>query len=177
MPKKLINDYIFYKIVSLDNSCDLCYVGSTVNWRGRCNKHKSDCTNKNSTNYNTKIYQTIRANGGWDNFIMIEIGTAKQLTLRRAKQIEEDYRVELKASMNDIRCYLSEEQKRELAKEYREANREYIKEWINEYYKNNEEHIKANASEKITCECGCQFRRAELSRHKKTQKHINLMLG
>ena len=38
---------------------------------------------------------------------MIEIGTAEQLTKRQAEQIEEEYRVELKANMNSQRCYVS----------------------------------------------------------------------
>ena len=131
MPKSKINDYTFYKIVCLDDSCELCYVGSTVNWKARCYMHKICCTNENSKQYNFKVYQTIRENGGWCNFKMIQIGQAEQLTLRQAQKIEDDYRIELKANMNDRRCYTTEEQKREYEKEYKA-----------EYYKNNIEYIK-----------------------------------
>ena len=161
MPKKEIQDYIFYKIVCLDDSVDLFYVGSTANWKARNYSHKRNCTNEKSDKYNTKVYKTIRANSGWDNFKMIEIGRTEQLTLRQAEKIEEYYRVELKASMNGRRCYLSEEQKRELkkeygneyyknnkdkileqAKEYREQNKDKIKQRDNKYYKNNTDKIK-----------------------------------
>ena len=100
MPKKLINDYIFYKIVCVSDDIDLCYVGSTANWKERQRSHKSDCNNENKSNYNSKIYNTIRANGGWENFMMVQVGTREQLTKREAEQIEEQYRQELKANMN-----------------------------------------------------------------------------
>ena len=32
--------------------------------------HKSNCNNINGKSYNYKIYKTIRANLGWDNWIM-----------------------------------------------------------------------------------------------------------
>jgi hypothetical protein len=65
MPKKVINDYVFYKIISISDDIDLCYVGSTANWKERQRQHKSICNNENSKLYNSKIYKTIRENGGW----------------------------------------------------------------------------------------------------------------
>ena len=205
MPKSKIQDYIFYKIVCLDNSCDLCYVGSTVNWKARAYRHKNNCINEKSSHYNIKVYQIIRANGGWVNFKMIQIATRDQLSIRQAEQIEEEYRVQLKANMNTNRCYLSEEQKLERDKQYREANKDKRKEYSEEYYKNNKDKfkeynderyknnrdkileyskeyktnnvdkIKARETKKITCECGCEVIKRHLERHKKSKKHINLM--
>ncbi len=95
---------------------------------------------------------------------MIQIGTAPQLTVRQAEQIEEEYRVDLKANMNSIRCYTTteqrQEQRREDNKKYREANKD---------------KIKAHVREVITCECGCEVTRSVLARHKKSQKHIELL--
>ena len=113
MPVKKINDYVFYKIVCLDDSCNLCYVGSTANFNKRRQRHKFNCTNEKSNNHNNKVYKTIRENSGWDNFKMIEIGKAEQLTKREAEQIEEEYRQELRANLNSHRCYRTEEEKRE----------------------------------------------------------------
>jgi len=205
MPKKLINDYIFYKIVCLDDSCELCYVGSTANWKLRKRKHTFNCTNEKSDKYNTKVYKTIRANGGWYNFKMIQIGTRPQLTFRQAEEIEEDYRAELKASLNGRRCYITKEQKREQNKEHckkhLEANPEYYKEILTckcgcqimranlARHKRsqlhirlmellqNKDNIKADTIDKVVCECGCQVVKKDdgLARHKKTQKHIKLM--
>ena len=117
MPKKEINNYIFYKIVCLDNSVDLCYIGSTANWKSRNHNHKYNCINENSKKYNHKIYKIIRENGGWTNFKMIEIGKKEQLTKRQAEQIEEEYRVEIKANMNGRRCFRTEEQKEQQKKD------------------------------------------------------------
>ena len=157
MPTKKINNYSFYKIVCLDDSVDLCYVGSTANFNARKREHKSKCNNEN---WLSKLYTTMRENGGWDNFKMIEIGKREQLTKREAEQIEEDYRQELKANMNGKRCFVSPEQDKEekkiYDKEYREENKEKIKEykqankeqrylvWKNYYVKHKEKLSKDN---------------------------------
>ena len=131
-------NYIFYKIFTED--CDDIYVGSTADFKSRKNDHKKRCYNENSRNYNLKIYQTIRANGGWDNFRMIQIGTRDNITKREAEQIEEEYRLNLKATMNGKRAFLSPEVHKEHAKEYYQQ----IKEHRKEYYENNKKHIKEN---------------------------------
>jgi len=130
MPKKVINDYVFYKIVCLDNSVDLCYVGSTANWKERQRKHKWICNNENHKDYKTKKYEIIRANGGWENFKMVQLGTREQLTKRQAEQIEEQYRQELKANMNSQVCFAT---KAHII--------DYDKEYNNNYYQENKDKI------------------------------------
>ena len=166
MPRKLINNYTFYKIVCLDNAVDLSYVGSTADFNKRKSSHKSNCNNEKTPAHNYKVYKTIRDNGGWSNFKIIEIGKQDQLTLREAEQIEEQYRLELNADMNDRRCFLTEEEKQEQKKEWRKNNPEHIKaynqtesrkasqaihckewrennpEYIKDWRENNPEHIK-----------------------------------
>ena len=61
---------VIYKIHCLDNSCDYVYFGSTTNFKNRRGQHKSDCNNINGKNYNLTVYETIRANGGFGNWIM-----------------------------------------------------------------------------------------------------------
>ena len=140
--RSTINDYFFYKIVNINGDCDnLCYVGSTANWSRRINSHKNNCTNKNGKQYNYKVYQTIRANGGWHQFKMIEIGTAEQLTQRQAHAIEEDYRIALKADMNDRRCFVAGTIK-EYKKQYNIDNAEKIREQQKQYYIDNAEKIR-----------------------------------
>jgi hypothetical protein len=146
MPKNFINDYIFYKIVCLNDDISLCYVGATANWKQRQKKHKGACNNENNKEYNQKKYEIIRANGGWSNFKMVQIGTREQLTKRESEQVEEEYRVELKANMNMKRCYITEEQKKEHRKqrnkEYNENNKQALTEYKKEYRENNKEKIK-----------------------------------
>ena len=46
------------------------------------------------------------------------------------------------------------------------------------YHKNkhkHEEKVREKRREKITCECGCVFRRDSKSKHEKTKKHTRLM--
>lgn len=151
MPKKEINDYTFYKIVCLDKDLDLCYVGSTSNWKERQRNHKSNCNNEKRKQYNSKLYQTIRENGGWESFKMIQIGTREQLKLRDAEAIEEEYRQELRTNMNTNRCFTTKEQKQEQLKEciknYRQNNKERIKESSKEWRDNNKERCKEYCKE------------------------------
>jgi len=192
MPKKVINNYVFYKIVCLDNSVELCYVGSTADFNKRRNTHKSDCYNQDKANYNSKIYKTIRENGGWGNFKMVQLGTREQLSKREAEQIEEEYRVELKANMNTHRCFITEEQKQnyneEYGKKYYEDNKDKIleqhkiyketnkyKEQQLNYRLENKDLINEKQREKVKCNCGCMISKTNLLRHQKNPKHIKLM--
>lgn len=155
MPKKEISDYVFYKFVCNDENIKSCYVGSTTNFIVRKNQHKRDCNNINSNNHNIKLYETIRANGDWENWTMVIIGEDKQLTLTQARIKEEEYRVTLKADMNSMRAYVSEEIKKEedrqKALEFARNNREFCnnkaKEW-NEKNKTRRQEIMKNYYDK-----------------------------
>ena len=75
MPRTPI-DYsntIIYKLVCNNVEVTELYVGSTTNFRNRKNGHKSKCHNPNSSEYEFKVYQFIRANGGFQNFSMIVV--------------------------------------------------------------------------------------------------------
>jgi hypothetical protein len=76
MPRLTI-DYsktVIYKIVCNDLNIIGCYVGHTTDFIRRKQSHKSHCTNeKDKKKYDFKVYKTIRENGGWDNYSMIEI--------------------------------------------------------------------------------------------------------
>jgi hypothetical protein len=169
MPNKTINDYIFYKIVCLDDSVELCYVGSTANWKARNNCHKSSCNNETNKLYNSKLYTTIRENGGFVNFKMIQIGTREQLTKREAEQIEEQYRQELKANLNSKKCYLSQEDKREINKErkhlYYLDNIDKVLEYQKKYKEENKDKIKERAK---------QYREDNKDKIAENKKHYNL---
>ena len=137
MPRPAINDYIFYKIVNVNGDVDLCYVGSTANWKQRHEQHKNTCKNETHKGYNCKLYKTIRENGGWQEFKMVEIGKAEQLTLTQARQKEEEYRVELKANMNTHKCFTSCEEKTDYKKQYRIDNIDKVKEYHKQYHIDN----------------------------------------
>jgi len=72
MPKNEI-DYsntIIYKIYCKDQSINDVYVGHTTSFIKRKYQHKISCNNVNNT---LPIYKIIKANGGWENWIMTEI--------------------------------------------------------------------------------------------------------
>jgi hypothetical protein len=99
MPKKDV-DYsntIIYKIYCKDDAIKDLYVGHTTNFVQRKYAHKVSSNNPKST---LKIYNTIRSNGGWDNWDMVEIAKycCKNSTEARIK--EQHHYEELNASLN-----------------------------------------------------------------------------
>lgn len=96
--------YYFYKLVCNDPSITEFYIGSTVNWRDRKSDHKSSVCNKNHKNYTSKKAQTIRANGGWDNWSMIEIERGIYIK-RTAEAHEYDLMAQMKSTMNKNKCF------------------------------------------------------------------------
>jgi len=104
MPKVDI-DYsntIFYKIYCKDSAIDDLYIGHTTNFVQRKHAHKQGCTNNKSSNYNCKLYQTMRDNMGWDNWTMEIIAFHNCDNLYAAKKLEQSYFEDYKATLNSI---------------------------------------------------------------------------
>lgn len=98
MPKKYI-DYsntIIYKIYCKDNLINDTYVGHTTNFTKRKYQHKYACLN----NTNLKLYNTIRANGGWENWDMIEISKYNCKDANEARLKEHEHYLDLNSSLN-----------------------------------------------------------------------------
>jgi len=133
--------YYIYKIVCNDVSITEFYVGSTTCIRKRKYCHKCDCNNPNSKSYNVKIYQTIRENGGWDNWRMVIIEEMIDATNIQAHIREEHYRLELGATLNTYCCGTGLIEK-EYQKEYRQTNKDTINEYNKIYKETNKEQLK-----------------------------------
>jgi hypothetical protein len=138
---------IIYKIVCNDlNICDV-YVGSTTDFIRRKGQHKQCCNSEKSKKYNRKVYQTIRTNGGWDNFTMVEIEKYPCIDSNEARTRERHYYELLNASLNmfyPIRSgkeYYEDNKEKILdqCKHYREANKEHIKDYQKKYTEYNKE--------------------------------------
>ena len=56
-------------------------------------------------------------------------------------------------------------------KEWYDDNKEHIK----KYYETNKEKINEYRSQIVTCECGCEVTKRNLSKHKKSKKHQELL--
>tara|TARA_R110000803_G_scaffold50829_1_gene105379 strand:- start:525 stop:1244 length:720 start_codon:yes stop_codon:yes gene_type:complete len=107
MPKTKI-DYsktVIYKIVCDDDNITDLYVGSTTEFVKRKYQHKNACNNQNNRCYNLKLYETIRENGGWENWRMIEVEKFPCNDKRQAECREEYWRKNLKAELNNQKCW------------------------------------------------------------------------
>ena len=168
MPKNIV-DYSktkFYKLVCKDIHITKIYVGHTINWIQRKYNHKSNCNNSNSKMYDYFVYQFIRENGGWDNWDMVLIEEYECETKLQAEQRERYWIENLKAEINRV---IPSRTKRE----YYETNKEQRKEYQKEYRETNKEKILKQQSEKILCKCGSELRKDDMSRHRRTKKHLN----
>ena len=154
MPRTSV-DYskiVIYKIQHKENP-ELIYIGSSTNFTKRKNQHKSSCNNENDKKYNSKVYQMIRDNGGWECFNMIEIKKYPCNDNNEARAEEDRIMLEMKSIMNSRRAYRTDYQ-------YRIDNKEKIKEF---------------RKQSVVCECGCEIQINNLAKHRKRKKHIDLM--
>ena len=147
---------VIYKIKHNKDYDDInIYVGSTTNFRVRKNQHKTSCNNENNKDYNMPIYQYIRANSGWDNFVMVPI-EEYPCNCKNEKEIKERYYIDLlRPKLNKIIPCRSEKEWRkdnkdkisENGKIYRKNNKEKIKKYNEKYHENNKKKISEQKKE------------------------------
>ena len=105
MPKDNI-DYsntIIYKIYCNNDTITDTYVGHTTNFYVRKYQHKNSCNNSKNV---LKIYKTIRENGGWGNWNMIEIAKYNCKDSTEARIKEQQHYEELKSTLNSCPPYV-----------------------------------------------------------------------
>jgi hypothetical protein len=140
--------YIIYKITINDYT----YIGSTRDFNQRKMGHKTVCNNANDKAYNSLVYKQIREAGGWDKCEMIPIEEYDCEGQLQARIREEYWRREYNATLNSIKAYTTEEQKKD-----------YHAEWTKNKYVN---------QPFITCDCGSHFLKSYKPLHEKTKKHM-----
>jgi hypothetical protein len=140
--------YTIYQIVCKDSNVIESYVGSTVNLKNRIYKHKTNCTNSNSEKYNTKIYQFIRENGGFNNWKFNILETIECVDEYDSYVIEQTYINDLKSELNSQSAFTGLTKKeyhqkyyKEYNKKYRQENKEKISEQTKKYRQENKEKI------------------------------------
>jgi len=195
---------VIYKIKHNEDYDDNnIYVGSTSNFKNRKYQHKGSCINEKDKNYNFSVYQYIRANGGWDNFVMIPIeqypcNSKNELIIRERYYIDllrptfnivkpgrtnKEWREDNKQHIAEYYKNKYENDKKQLIeyqKKYREANKEKLAEQKKKYHEANKEQIAEYKKEyqkiKVICDhCGCEVRKDGLNRHQKSNKCINFV--
>ena len=173
---------LIYSIVCKTDA-SLLYVGSTTNLTQRKNTHKTACINENSKIYNLQVYVMIRANGGWENFVMKPI---KEFPCENNIQLtieEERIRVEMQAKLNTRRAYVSPEQKQEYKQEYRQTHKEPIKEHLKEYYQKNKKYYEdryqtnKEAIKEVQKEFYQTNKEARKENYQSQKKHLNCECG
>lgn len=105
MPKDNI-DYsntIIYKIYCKDTSISDTYIGHTTNFLLRKQQHKYVSNNIKNV---LKIYKTIRENGGWDNWNMVEIAKYNCNDSTEARIMEQKHYEEFNSSLNSNPPYV-----------------------------------------------------------------------
>ena len=115
MPKKEI-DYskcVIYKIQHLEND-KLLYIGHTTNFIKRKYDHKFCSIHQVNK---LKLYEMIRANGGWNNFSMIKLYDYPCSNNEEARTEEDKVMRQLKSTLN-IYQGIEDKQKKKKEKSY-----------------------------------------------------------
>jgi len=175
-----------YKLVHKDDLNDEnIYTGHTTNFICRKNKHKSDCNNPNSLEYNTKKYKYIRENGGWDEWCMIEIEKYSCKDVYEARARERQIQTNMNAKLNtDIAGRTIKEwwfdnpiKRKEYYDRYNFKNKEKRNELEKQRYIKKKDEINKIRHEKITCDiCGSMTTKNHKARHQKSNRCINFNL-
>ena len=103
------NDYSKTIIYVLHHKEDLVkeniYIGNSTNLDNRKAVHKHNCNIPTSKGYNTKKYQYIRDNGGFDNWDILEVEKYPCTCLEEAEEREQYWVNFYKSSLNKNRPY------------------------------------------------------------------------
>jgi len=177
----IMPDYSKAVIYKIETGDDL-YVGSTCNFTKRKYYHNR-AVNFKSSNCNAKVYNTIRENGEW------KMTPIKEFPCENKTQLvieEEKWRKELGASLNSHWCYITDaeifqkrreykeqnkEKIREHKKQYNEQNKEKIREQSKQFREQNKERIREKKNEKVECPiCGSMTTNNHMPRHQRTAK-------
>ena len=129
-----ITPVYFYRFVCNDPNIVNMYVGSSINLTKRKSCHKSMCNNPNDKNYNLLVYKTIRDNGGWNNWRLLEIEHKILNDKTEAKQREQYWIEYYNAQMNVFKLNFNQ-------REYYEQHREQISNYQRDYYEKNKEQL------------------------------------
>jgi hypothetical protein len=187
--------FVIYSILCKTDT-GLLYIGSTKDYDKRKNDHMF-ASQKNTK----KIYELIRSNGGWDNFVMSPIKHFECATRLQAREEEDKYIVEMKATMNSIRAVMCPQRVKEYRAEYKKQNADHIhadakryyqehkderkvyrdsisedqKEYKKKWYTEHKEGRHEKNKEEYTCACGRVGKITNRARHEKSQFHLDFI--
>ena len=126
---------VIYKIYCLDENIKDCYIGSTNDLIRRISEHKKNCNNINSRNYNFKVYNFIRANGGYINWDFEILETFNTIDKQDLFKIEGQY---IKNNYSNLNSKVAGR----THQEYYEDNKKHLQTYYKNYYEDNKQQIK-----------------------------------
>ena len=165
------NNSKIYKLCCKNTNITDIYIGSTTNFTRRKYNHKTSCNNTGNEHYNYPVYKFIRENGGFENWDMVLVEMVNCNNKLELLKKERETIELLKPSLNSYNPIKScrKEYRRQIYLENKDDEAKKQK----ERYKNNKDEINTKAAIKIICECGCMIRKSDISKHKKTKKHLH----
>ena len=129
------NQTTFYLIKSKDENINDCYIGHTTNLYMRQANHKSSCKKKK----NTKLYNFINENGGWNNWEMLIIEKDVIFNSQlKAVEREQYYLNHYNSNLNEYQPL----------KDYKK--RTYRQKWYEKHRYEQLERVKRNNTKKIS---------------------------
>ena len=164
----------------------MIYVGSTIQpLYKRLYQHKVFCIKEKYKHL--VVYKAI--NNDWDNWkielhLLYPCSCKEELERKEGEIIREIGTLNMNiAGRNKNEWYNDNIDKcKQKTKDWSENNKEKKIENAKIRYVNNKQNYlerakknRENNSKKITCECGCNIKKYNLSIHKKTQKHLDLI--
>ena len=159
------NNYVVYKIECKDKSNPHIYIGSTTNLKSRKWDHKKRYTQPYRYGHKLKLYETMRENGGWDNFEFSPIEELIGVTKLQAHIREQFWIDYYKPNLNSKNAFTDQ-------KQYKEDNKERFRVTNKIRYEQIKDEINAKRREKYTCECGKSLRKDQRIIHDKSNSHI-----
>jgi hypothetical protein len=171
---------VVYKLCCRNVKISDIYVGSSCNFTKRKWDHKSKCNNENSKDHHSYVYEFIRQNGGFENWDMIIVEKYPTTDKSNLHTRERHWIETLQSTLNkQIPTQTKKEHYVKNIDKIKKTQKEYCLKNIDKIKKTKKEHYVKNIDkikEKITCECGSIVNKNNLSRHKKTKKHTDIIV-
>jgi len=175
-----IDDYFMYKVCPKNKGLNFCYIGHTNNFVNRIRQHKNASENEKHSKAYQRLYETIRNNGGWSEWEMIEIDKIYGKPKLEARMREQELIDEYNANINSVSTDITEEQRKATKKacteKYRVENKELLKEQTKKYKEHHKEVIseqmktyRAENKEKIN-EKTKEYKEKNKEKHQEWQK-------
>jgi len=157
------NKAVIYTITNVDNPT-LVYVGSTTNLANRYANHLYHY----KFNFTKHLYKVVRETGGWDKWKCDIHKVFPCQNLSELFKEEDNCRVALQATLNMKKAVKSPTDRQD----YRNQNREILRQKQRTYYLENKAIVKSKQSEKIECTCGAFIQRSNIAKHRQTHQKM-----